>query len=157
MRLQGEQSIEFRMSLIVKLSEEGKTQKMIAALTQCDQSWVSKVLKRHKMLGAAGLRVKGKAPGKASKLSVGQIESLKVFLLEGALHHGFETDNWSRERIVAIIKRQFEQDYHVSHISKLMRKIGFSLQKPKSRSYRKDESSVEKWKTEQLPEIKKSS
>ena len=71
-------------------------------------------------------------------------------------HHGFETDNWSRERIAELIKKQFGQNYHVSHMSKLMQKIGFSLQKPKTKSYRKEEQAAIKWKEEELPSLKKS-
>ena len=156
MRLKDDQSKEYRFELILKLREEGKTQKAISILTKCGQPWVSQVLKRYKTMGAAGLKVKGKAKGKESKLTKADLVRLKELLLEGALHHGFETDNWSRERIAELIKKQFGQDYHVSHMSKLMQKIGFSLQKPKTKSYRKDEQAAIKWKEEELPSLKKS-
>lgn len=156
MELTGTQAKEYRFELMVKLREEGKSQKSIALLTQCSQSWVSQVLKRYKEQGTAGLKVKGKAKGKESKLSKTDLDVLKERLLEGALHHGFATDNWSRERICELIQKQFGQSYHVSHMSKLMRKIGFSLQKPKTRSYRKDEQGAIKWKKEELPNLKKS-
>lgn len=156
MELRGNQAKEYRYGLIYKLREENKSQKAIAELTQCSQGWVSKVLKRYKTLGTDGLKVQGQAKGNAPKLTKADLEVLKERLLEGALHHGFETDNWSRERIAALIKTQFGQSYHVSHISKLMQKIGFSLQKPKTKSYRKDEQAVLKWKEETLPALKKS-
>lgn len=156
MELTGNQAKEYRFELMLKLREEGKTQKAIAILTQCSQSWVSQVLKRYKTLGAKGLKVKGKAKGNESKLTKADLSTLKEGLLEGALHHGFETDNWSRERIAELIKTQFGQSYHVSHMSKLMKKIGFSLQKPKTKSYRKDEQAGISWREEQLPALKKS-
>lgn len=77
-------------------------------------------------------------------------------LIKGALSYGFETDNWSRDHIMRLIKTEFAIDYHVSHISKVMQKIGFSLQKPKTKSYRKDEQAGIRWKEEQLPALKKS-
>lgn len=156
MELTGNQAKEYRYGLIYKLREENKSQKAIAELTQCSQGWVSKVLKRYKTIGIEGLKVKGKAKGNESRLTKAEFTALEERLLEGALHHGFATDNWSRERIAALIKTQFGQSYHVSHISKLMQKIGFSLQKPKTKSYRKDEQAVLKWKEETLPTLKKS-
>lgn len=157
MRLKEAEATEFRFELIVKLFEEGKSQTSIAALAQCDQSWVSKVLKRHRTLGAVGLKVKGTAVGNASLLSLESLNSLKLMLIKGALAYDFPTDNWSRERIRRLIESKFGVKYHVSHISKLMRQIGFSLQKPQTRSYRKDDAAVEVWKTETLPALKKSS
>ena len=156
MRLQDTHSQEFRFQTIVKLSQAGKTQSMIADTLDCSQAWVSKVLNRYKDLGAEGLRVKGKAKGAKPKLDLDQIEQLKNLLLQGALEHGFTTDNWTRERIAELIKKEFSVSYHPAHISRIMRKIGFSLQKPKTKSYRKDEQSVNKWKNEELPELKKS-
>lgn len=156
MKLSEASASEYRFSLIVRIHEEGKTQKEISALVQCSQGWVSQVLKRYRLLGASGLKVKGKAPGKAPKLTMDQFENLKTYLLEGALAHGFPTDNWSRERIVQLIKAKFGVSFHVSHASKLTRKIGFTLQKPKTRSYRKDEAACQQWKEEQLPILKKS-
>jgi len=70
--------------------------------------------------------------------------------------HGFETDNWTRERMAQLVLRHFGVSYHPAHMSKIMKKIGFTVQKPKTKSYRKDEQSVRKWREEQLPELKKS-
>ena len=100
--------------------------------------------------------IKGKAKGAQSKLSTDQFTLLRELLLQGALHHGFETDNWTRERIAQLIMDKFQVSYHAAHISRLMKKMGFSSQKPRTRSYRKDELQVQHWKTEQLPRIKKS-
>jgi transposase len=156
MELKGDQAKEYRFGLILKLSKEKKSQKAIAELTGCSQGWVSKVLKRYKGKSAEAIKVKGKPKGNESRLTRADFLALEERLLEGALHHGFETDNWSRERIAELIKTQFGTSYHVSHISKLMQKIGFSLQKPKTKSYRKDEQAVVKWKENELPAIKKS-
>ena len=156
MRLKGDEAAEYRFEMIIRLRATGKSQKAISVLTSCSQCWVSRVLKRRGSLGTAGMRVQGKAPGKPSKLSGESLEGLKNYLLEGALGHGFETDNWTRERIAQLIKSKFDTGYHVSHMSKLMRRIGFSLQKPAHRSYRKDESAAEEWKSETLGALKKS-
>jgi transposase len=156
MRLKGYAATEYRYNTIIRLRESGMRQKDIAEQTGCSQCWVSDVLKRYKSLGTERMGIKGKAPGNACKLSDASIEMLKSFLMEGSLAHGFETDNWTRERIAQLIKTKFNVDYHVSHMSKLMKRMGFSSQKPVHHSYRKDESAVDKWKSEELPALKKS-
>lgn len=156
MRLSTTSGQEFRNRTIVELYESGKTQKEIAELTDCTQAWVSKILNRYRLEGSKGLLSKGKAKGAKSKLDSIQLEQLKQFLLAGALEHGFATDNWTRERIAALILKEFEVRYHPAHISWIMQKIGFSKQKPVTRSYRKDEKAVKEWKTKTLPSLKKS-
>ena len=147
---------EFRFRTIVELKESGHTQKAISELVGCSQAWVSKVLKRYLTQGEQGLKIKGKAPGATPKLTESQFSKLKTMLLKGALIYGFETDNWTRERIAKLIADKFSVQYHPAHISRIMKKLGFSLQKPKSKSYRKDDQKVVKWKKEELPALKKS-
>jgi transposase len=156
MRLQGITAQEFRFRTIVRLYEEGKAQVAIAQTVGCSQCWVSKILQRYREEGEVGLQVKGKAPGKPAGLGDFELAQLRMLLLQGALIHGFTTDNWTRERIAALIQQKFNVSYHPAHISRLMKKIGFSLQKPQAKSYRKDPQQVHSWRTEQLPELKKS-
>jgi transposase len=156
MHLHGQSSKEFRLRMIVKLSKEGKSQSSIAKLVDCSQAWISKVLKRHRQEGVDDLNVKPYAGGVKPRLNQEQLFNLSNYLEMGAKSHGFETDNWTRERIVVLIEKQFSVRYDPSHISKIMVKIGFTLQKPKSKSYRKDEQAVDDWKNNQLIALKKS-
>ena len=155
MRLENQASTEFRYQLIVKLHLEGNSQTSIAKLVNCSQAWVSKILKRYKTDGEKAFRVKGIPPGKKSKLSQDQLRTLGQLLLQGAIDHGFETDNWTRVRVAQVIEQHFGVRYSAAHISRIMKKIGFSSQKPQSRSYRKDEQQARIWKNETLPQIKK--
>jgi transposase len=156
MHLQGKSSKEFRLGLIIKLSKEGKKQSSIAQLVSCSQAWVSKVLKRHREEGVEELSIKPYTGGVKPRLNQEQLSSLASCLELGAKQHGFETDNWTRERIAAYIEQQFKVKYHPSHISKIMNQIGFTLQKPITRSYRKDEQAVADWKENRINALKKS-
>jgi putative transposase len=155
MRLHSDASVEYRFGLMIKLVEEGKSQTAIAQFLGCSQSWVSKFLKRYRAEGNSALKVRHARRGKSARLSAMQFEVLAQLLLEGALHHGFPTDNWTRERIAALIQEQFSVSYHPSHISKLMRRLGFTLQKPKRRSFKKDEAQGKQWREQTLPALKK--
>lgn len=155
MRLKTDASVEYRFALVAKLRWQGKKQTEIADLVGCSQAWVSQVLKRHRCEGKAGLKIKGKAPGKPASLNAAQLKKLKILLLKGALTYGFPTDNWTQERIATLVEQRFAVRYHPSHVSKVMRRIGFSRQKPKRRSFKKDEAAVHKWRDETLPALKK--
>ena len=156
MKLQDLSAQEFRFRTIVELYKSGKTQVQIAQLVNCSQPWISEVLKRYKNLGEQGLKPKGKAKGASSKLTTDQIEELKSLIVQGALAHGFATDNWTRKRIAELILVNYDVSYDPAYISRLMRKIGFSLQKPIAKSYRKDEEQALQWINERLPDLKKS-
>ena len=156
MRLKGTSSTEFRFELIVKLFKEGKTQKSISELVNCSQAWVSKVLKRHREQGDLGLKVKAWIPKKPSRLDEQQFASLRIMLINGAVNYGFSTDNWTRNRIASLIEESWKVNYHPSHISKIMKKMDFTTQKPKTRSYRKNEQEVQEWKDTQIGLLKKS-
>lgn len=155
MRLRTDASSEFRFGLMVALYEQGRSQVEIAGLLQCSQPWVSTFLKRYQQMGAAALQVKKGAGGKRSRLSTAQLESLKAMLLKGALHYDFPTDSWTRERIAALIAAQFSVRYSAAHISKLMRRLGFTVQKPKRKSFKKSAKAVTRWQQETLPALKK--
>jgi transposase len=156
MKLTSDEAVEYRFNLICRLHAEGKSQVEIARTANCSQGWVSQVLKRHRLSGNQPLKVKGKAPGGAPKLTRPQLEELKGFLVQGALAYGFETDNWGRGRVLELIRLKFGVVFHISHMSKLLKQMGFTLQKPKTRSYRKDDEAVRDWKESRLPALKKS-
>ena len=155
MRLKGNPAVEYRYALIIRLHKEGKKQQQIATLLGCSQAWVSKVLQRYKTQGKRSLKVKVGTRGKKPLLNAAQVRRLKALLLKGALQQGFATDNWTRERIVRLIEKHFGIHYSAAHISRLMRRIGFTVQKPKRSSFKKDHQQVTRWKEQTLPVLKK--
>jgi transposase len=155
MRLKGNPAVEYRYALIIRLHKEGKKQQQIATLAGCSQAWVSKVLQRYQTQGKRSLKVKVGTRGKKPLLSATQLRRLKALLLKGALKQGFATENWTRQRIAHLIEQHFHIPYSAAHISRLMRRIGFTVQKPKRTSFKKDPQQVAKWKEQTLPALKK--
>jgi len=88
--------------------------------------------------GAKALQPKP-ARGRPPKFSDPDRTHLEKTLLQGARPAGFPTDLWTRPRIVATIERQFGVRYHVDHIGRLMRALGWSPQKPTRRAVEGDE------------------
>jgi transposase len=108
------------------------------------------------MQGELMFETKDEARGKVCRLDEAALKKLETMLLKGALFYNFQTDNWTRERIKKLINDHFSISYSAAHISKIMRKLGFSLQKPMHKSYQKPEQDVKEWKENILPSLKKS-
>ena len=104
--------------------------------------------------GRCGLR-KRKATGSASKLSNSQKEKLKTKLDRGALASGFPTDRWTLERVQKLIKKEFDVNYHPNYLNRLLRRLGFSPQKPLPQAVEQEKELVEAWLQGDWPRIKK--
>jgi transposase len=84
-----------------------------------------------------------------------EILQLETYLLDGAQAAGFSTDLWTCPRIRLLIKNKFGILYHVDHLCRLLRRMGWSPQKPESRAIERDEDRIRTWKRIQWPRIKK--
>lgn len=155
MRLKTTEAQGFRLLQIIRLDEEGVSRKQIASLTDCSQAWVSKVLKRCRQQGKENVRPKGPPPGHRPALGEEQLNELASILKGEALAYGFDSDGWSQKRIARVIEERYGVHHDPSHISRLLKKIGFTRQKPRVRDYRRDEAQVAQWKTQDLPALKK--
>lgn len=94
-------------------------------------------------------------PGRPKKLSSKQIARLKMMLLKGPIAQGYRTDLWTTQRIAELIEKKIGVSYHRDHIGRLMKKIGWSWQKPERRALERDEDKIERWKREEWPRVKK--
>lgn len=155
MRLSDPSASYYRNERIIALKKMGNTQQQIANLLNCSQGWVSKLLKHYEIYGSVDLSTHQQKRGPKCRLTSSDFEQLKKALKLGALFHGFRTDNWTRKRIASLIIKVFNVTYHPAHISRLMAKIGFSVQKPQKHNYRKDLAEVAEWQEERFPKVKK--
>src|SRR5688500_3193977 len=77
------------------------------------------------------------------------------FWLGGAQAHGFRADVWTGERVALVIRRECGISYHPAHISRMLKKLRLSLQKPERRADHRDEEAIEHWKEKKWPSLKK--
>jgi len=110
-----------------------------------------------KALAEGGLRAlrQRKAKGGSSKLSHEQQQKLKRFLDRGALPCGFDTDRWTLGRVAELIQREFGVHYHPNYLSQLLKRLGYSPQKPLPRAAEQERELVQAWLEHDLPRIKK--
>lgn len=104
--------------------------------------------------GTKGLR-KAERTGRPSKLTEAELRQVEKALLKGPLAHGFSTDLWTLDRVAMVITRVTGVTYHPGHVWRLLRQLGWSLQKPARQAIERDEQEVQRWVREEWPRIKK--
>jgi hypothetical protein len=52
-------------------------------------------------------------------------------------------------------QREFGVSYHPAHVSRLLKRVRLSLQKPSRRANQRDEEAIENWKKQRWPQLKK--
>ncbi|MEM7030948.1 MAG: winged helix-turn-helix domain-containing protein, partial [Chloroflexota bacterium] len=90
-----------------------------------------------------------------SRLSETQLKSLPDFLARGATAYGFRGEVWTRSRVGYVIKTEFGVSYSSRHVGRILKKIGWSRQKPLERASQRNEGAIENWRNETWPELKK--
>jgi transposase len=141
---------EWRRLRAWALAQEGWTGRAIAKALDVTEGAVSQWLKRARKGGVQAL-VHRMPPGPAPRLTADQVAQLPALLAYGAEAYGFLGDVWTTKRVATVIEREFGVRYHPAHVSRLLRQIGWSVQKPMQRATQRDEAAIEEWHTERWP------
>jgi transposase len=137
-----------------ELEERGWKQTQIADALRVSEGAVSQWMKRLREEGVEGLRHKP-PPGAASRLSEQQRARLPELLAQGAQAHGFRGEVWTCARVAIVFRKEFGISYHPAHVSRVVRALGLSLQKPMRRANQRDEQAIRHWKEQRWPELQK--
>jgi transposase len=105
--------------------------------------------------GVAGLKAKP-APGRPPRLSKLQKRRLVRILLRGPSESGYPTDLWTCPRVAEVIERAFGVHYNPSYVWQILRRLGWTCQKPERQARERDEAAVQQWRSKDWPRIKKS-
>ena len=104
--------------------------------------------------GEEGLKRKA-PPGYAPRLSPAQLQQLEQALLAGPAAAGYATELWTAPRVRKLIWDRFRVRYHESHVWLLLRKLGWTCQKPAKRAVERDEEAIRVWVKQHWPHIKR--
>lgn len=137
-----------------ELKEQGWKQNKIAEALGVTEGAVSQWIKKAKAHGVEAL-YSLKRSGRKPRLSDEQLAKLPELLATGAAAYGFRGEVWTRPRVAEVIKREFGVTYTRQHVGNLLRKIGWSRQKPVQRASQRDEAAIEAWREEKWPALKK--
>ena len=137
-----------------ELHQQGWNQQQIADALGVTQGTVSKWLRCAYTHGVAALR-RRQARGRTPRLTAAQLAQLPDLLNQGAEAFGFRGAVWTRARVAEVIKRSFGVSYHVAHISRLLKRIRSRRQQPKRRARQRNELTIQHWREQDAPALKK--
>ena len=138
-----------------ELKQQGWSQQRIAEALGVSKGALSQWMKRARDGGGVEALKRQPAPGASPRLSEEQRTKLPELLERGAEAHGFREEAWTCERVAIVIRREFGVSYHPAHVSRLLKALRHSLQKPQRRANQRDEEAIEHWKEERWPSLKK--
>jgi len=136
------------------LLEQGYTQAEVARKLGVTQGAVSQWKTAHSHGGDEALAGQS-APGAKPKLTSRQGQRLLKYLQQGPRKHGWSTALWTLPRIVQLIEKKFAVQYDPSGVWRLLRRLGWSCQKPERRARERDEAAIDEWRKHDWPRLKK--
>jgi transposase len=110
--------------------------------------------KRARLGGKRALKAVPKS-GRPLKLERTHWAKLKRMILKGPKSCGFERDLWTLPLIRELIQQEFNVDYHDDHLSKFIRRLGLSAQKPMVRARQRDENAIKRFVDVEFPAVEK--
>jgi transposase len=128
----------------------GHAQAEVARTLGVARQNVSRWHARWRQGGQEALRSAGPT-GPDPRLSEAQRAAIDQALRQGARAYGFDTDHWTLARITAVIERLTGIRYHPGHTWKLLRRLGWRLQRPARRAVERDEQAIARWVAEDWP------
>ena len=135
-----------------ELKQQGWPQQTIAAALGVTPGAVSRWLKRAAEGGVAALRTRLR-PGPTPKLTPERRAHIPALLARGAEAYGFVGEVWTTPRVAAVIEREFGVRYHPAHVSRLLRALRWTPQRPVRRATQRDEAVIRVWLHEKWPAL----
>ena len=95
-------------------------------------------------------------PGRPATLNDHQLARLRDMLAhKDPRQLQFDFGLWTRDMIAIVVEREFDVRLHRTTIGRVLRKLGFSPQRPLRRAWQQDPEAVRTWKNETFPKIRK--
>jgi len=143
---------EGRRLRALELHEQGWLGARIAEALGVTRGAVSQWLKRAREGGREALYHR-KPPGSAPRLSAEQRAQVPELLAKGAEAYGFVGQVWTTPRVATLVFREFGVRYHPAHVSRVLRGLRWTVQKPIRRATQRKDAAVAAFREEQWPSL----
>ena len=148
------QALRSRRQKAIALFDQGERQAAVAAALKVSRQSVSRWY--HDWLNGDTKALRGATrAGRKPRLSQAEVALIQKELLEGAAAHGYPSDLWTLPRVAQVIEAVTAVHYHPGHVWRVLRQMGWSLQRPTLRAKERDEAKVRQWKTRTWAKVKK--
>jgi transposase len=145
---------EMRRWRALELKQDGWMQQEIADALGVTKVAVSQSMTTVQKQGVMGLQARPHK-GATPKLTPDQLKLIPEFLSHGAEAYGFRGEVWTCARIAQVIAREFAVTYHKDHVSRLLKTLRWTPQKPMQRAAQRDEGKIVEWREQTWSELKK--
>ena len=133
------------------LFAQGKTKAEVAGELGVSAQTAGRWYARWLQGGVAGMRT---APqGKPAQLGPAQLAKVRRVLERGAVRAGFDNDLWTLERVAEVIERTTGVAHHPGHVWRLLKAMGWSLQRPARKATERNEAEISRWVAQEWPRI----
>ena len=150
---EGSSRVAERIHAVI-LNGEGKTSGEISNLVKSSRAQVSLWLKRYDEHGFEAL-LEGHRSGRPAGMSKNFKRILGDIVDSGPVAYGYMSGVWTAPMIAEIIQTEFNLEYHPGHVRKLLKRIGFSVQRPKRQLVNADPAKQQRWTRYTYPNLKK--
>jgi transposase len=147
-------ALEQRRMAAVRLLRQGLSQSEVARQMDVHRQSVSRWARELEEAGVRGLR-KAERTGRPPKLSPAQLRDIERALKRGPEAFGYTTWLWTAARVRDLIEYRTGVRYHEDHVWRILRKLGWTCQRPTGRALERDEKAIGQWKRYRWPQIKK--
>jgi transposase len=126
----------------------------IARALEVSRQSVTRWYRQWRSGGIAALKGAGRA-GRMPRLNAEQLRQVDWALRQGARTQGFGTDLWTLPRVAQVIERVSGVHYHPGHVWRVLRQMGWTLQRPARKARERNEEAIRQWIAERWPAVKK--
>jgi len=138
----------------VLLNHQRHTSGEISQLLGAPRSKVSLWLGQYESHGWEAL-LEGHRSGRPKQLTSAQLSDLDGIIDSGPVAYGFSSGVWTSPMIGRVIEEEFQVRYHPGHVRKVLKALGFSVQRPRRKLAQADPAQLNRWQRYTYPRLKK--
>jgi transposase len=149
-----QRALQERRDQAAELFAQGATQADVAHALKVSRVTAMRWHQAWCKQGKKGLAVAARL-GRPPALSGRDLVRIDRQLRRGPLAHGYETGVWTLWRVAEIVEEVAGVRYHIGHVGRVLRRMGWSLQRPTTRARERDEDAIRQWVKTRWPDLKK--
>ena len=136
-----------------RLLQKGYSHAEVARRVKAHRQSVGQWAQQLQQGGRRALKKAGRA-GRKPRLTATNLLQIERGLKRGPEVLGYETSLWTSARVAHLIEHECGVKYDSSQAWRILRKMGWSCQRPTGRALERDEVKIQQWKRERWPELK---
>ena len=125
--------------------DEGKNQQTIADLIGCNQTSISRLIKKYSTTGVLEDLPRS---GRPTKLNKKKLDELKIIIKRKIEKKNEDFGSLTTKELRDIIREEVGESYSIRHVERLMHKLGFSLITPRTMHTRHSQEAVDSFRDE---------